>query len=336
MVPEARPQSYYGRPVLNAPVWSWEIPIYFFIGGMAGASAPLSLAARLRGNDRLARASAGVALAGAAASPALLVSDLGRPERFLNMLRMFKVTSPMSVGSWVLAGFGSGAALGAGRELLGVGGALGRAGQVAAAALGPPLAVYTAVLLGNTAVPTWHEARRELPFVYAGGAAASAGAAAVALTPARAGRPARRLALVGAVVELAASELMHRRLGERLGSPYREGTSGWFARMSRSLTLAGVAALGLGGRGRAGERGARRAVALGGAALLLAGAAPQRGATFKAGFASAADPTHTVAPQRERLASRDAPATRGASAPPEGASAPSTDGPVQAVRWAPE
>jgi len=104
----------------------------------------------------------------------------------------------MSVGSWVLAGFGSSAALGAGRELLGVGGALGRAGQLSAALLGPALAVYTAVLLGNTAVPTWHEARHELPFVYAGGAAASAGAAAVALTPARAGRPARRLALAGA------------------------------------------------------------------------------------------------------------------------------------------
>jgi hypothetical protein len=121
---------------------------------------------------------------------------------------------------------------------------------------------------------------------------------------------------------------MHRRLGERLGSPYREGTSGLFARMSRALTLAGAGTLGLGGRGRRGERGARRAVALGGAALLLAGAATQRWATFKAGFASAADPTHTVAPQRERLAARAPEAAGGGSE--------ARDGSGQAARSAPQ
>ena len=91
--------------------------------------------------------------------------------------------------------------------------------------LGPALSTYTAALLADTAVPVWHEARRELPFVFAAGAAMSAGSA-VAL--AGGGAPARRLALVGAAGELAATTAMERRLGE-LGEPYREGTAGRFA-----------------------------------------------------------------------------------------------------------
>src|SRR5690606_31944144 len=94
--------SYYGRPVLKEPVWTWEIPAYFFLGGTAGAANALSLGARLTGNRELADRLSLVATAGLAASPVLLVSDLGRPERFLNMLRVFKVTSPMSVGSWAI------------------------------------------------------------------------------------------------------------------------------------------------------------------------------------------------------------------------------------------
>src|SRR5204862_3440317 len=99
--------SYYGRPILKEPVWTPEIPIYFFAGGMAGAAAAAAWLAEIRGNDDLARRAWLVALGGATASPALLISDLGRPARFLNMLRMFKVTSPMSVGSWILAGAGT-------------------------------------------------------------------------------------------------------------------------------------------------------------------------------------------------------------------------------------
>ena len=99
-----RAASYYGRPVIKEPVWTPEIPVYFFTGGLAGASAGLGVLAELRGNEVLARRAWAVALAGVAVSPVLLISDLGVPTRFLNMLRMFKVTSPMSVGSWILAG----------------------------------------------------------------------------------------------------------------------------------------------------------------------------------------------------------------------------------------
>ncbi|HEU4979212.1 MAG TPA: NrfD/PsrC family molybdoenzyme membrane anchor subunit, partial [Solirubrobacteraceae bacterium] len=115
MVPDAQPRSYYGQPVIKEPVWTPEIPVYFFTGGLAGASAGLALMAGATGNETLAKRSWAIALVNIGASPALLISDLGRPARFLNMLRMFKVTSPMSVGSWILSATGAAATLVAGR-----------------------------------------------------------------------------------------------------------------------------------------------------------------------------------------------------------------------------
>jgi hypothetical protein len=292
MVEPARPASYYGRPVLKAPVWSPEIPWYFFAGGMAGASAPLALAASLSHNRPLARAASGVALAGVAVSPPLLIKDLGRPERFLNMLRVFKPTSPMSMGTWILSAFGPAAALGAGRELKGWLPRAGRAGQVGAAVLGPALSTYTAVLLANTAVPVWHEARQELPFVFAGGSMASAGAASMVLAPAGSAGPARRLALGGALLAGVATQRMERRLGP-LGDPYRAGRPARLRSAARGLGLAGAALAGLGrGRPAAGRVGG---------ALLLAAVASERWMVFSAGAPSALDPAYTVGPQRARV-----------------------------------
>ena len=111
-------RSYYGRPVIKEPVWQPEIPFYFFTGGLGGAGAVLSLVAEIAGNKKLARAARFVAVAGDNVSPLLLISDLGRPERFLNMLRVFKVTSPMSVGSWVLVVSGGASSTAALLELL--------------------------------------------------------------------------------------------------------------------------------------------------------------------------------------------------------------------------
>ena len=153
-----------------------------------------------------------------AASPPLLISDLGRPERFHHMLRVLKPTSPMSVGSWILGASSTAIGLATARSVLGWFPRLGRAAG-ATAVLGPALSTYTAVLVADTAIPAWHEARRELPFVFAAGSAMSAGSA-VALVGG--GAPARRLALAGAAGELAATTAMERRLGE-LGEPYREG-----------------------------------------------------------------------------------------------------------------
>ncbi|HEY7077194.1 MAG TPA: NrfD/PsrC family molybdoenzyme membrane anchor subunit, partial [Solirubrobacteraceae bacterium] len=163
------------RPVIKEPVWKPEIPFYFYTGGLGGASAGLAALAELRGNDLLARRAWLLALGGAVASPALLIADLGVPSRFLNMLRMFKVTSPMSVGSWLLAAFGTvtaPAALDAWTGLLPR--PLGTGARAASAVLGLPVSTYTAALIANTAVPVWHEARHLLPPLFAAGAAASA------------------------------------------------------------------------------------------------------------------------------------------------------------------
>jgi Polysulphide reductase, NrfD len=287
-------RSYHGQPVIKKPVWAWEIPVYFFTGGMAGASAGLALGAELRGNRTLARRSWAIALSSVSLSPALLISDLGRPERFLNMLRMFKVTSPMSVGSWVLSVSGTSTGLAATTAWTGLFPRAGRIAKPVAAASGLPLATYTAALIGNTAVPVWHAAHRELPFVFAAGAALSAAAAAVVVTPPDAARPARRLALIGAVAELGAEEVMERRLGA-LASPYQAGVPRVSKRVSQMAITTGAGLLAArGGR-------SRPAAALAGG-LLCAGAMATRWSVFKAGSASAGDPEQTVGPQRDRIA----------------------------------
>jgi hypothetical protein len=293
MVARAEPRSYYGRPVIKPPVWRPEVPWYFFTGGLTGASSTLALAAEWAGHDRLARRTWTVATLAGTASPALLIADLGRPERFLNMLRVFKLTSPMSVGSWVLAVTGAANGLATVSRVLGVLPRLGGAARVAAGIAGLPMSTYTAVLIANTAVPVWHEARRELPFVFAGSAAASAGAAAALATPAADAGPARRLTVIGTALGQGAALAMERRLGG-LAAPYHEGDAGRFRNLARTSMIAGAALVSVGGRR------SRMAAIVGGTAV-LAGAAAERWSVFKAGLQSALDPAYTVGPQRERL-----------------------------------
>jgi formate-dependent nitrite reductase membrane component NrfD len=295
MVPRAEPRSYYGRPVLKPPVWKPEIPWYFFLGGLAGASATLAWIADLTGYRRLRRNAGLISLAAGAGSPVLLITDLGVPARFFNMLRVFKVTSPMNVGSWILAAAGTSEALATAQETFGLFGRLGRAARVSAALFGLPLSTYTAGLLSNTAVPVWHEARRELPFVFAGSAAASAGAAAAIATPPADAGPARRLAVLGVVMQGAATQLMENRLGE-LAEPYKQEKAGVYARFAKTLSVAGAAITAI--------RGRRRGGAIAGGALILAGSVFERWTIFKAGFQSAADPKYTVGPQRARVDGR--------------------------------
>src|SRR4051812_27965644 len=155
--------DYYGQPILKAPVWTWEIPAYFFVGGAAGAAAVVGAVARAAGaSDALVSDARWLAAAGGAASPALLISDLGRPERFLNMLRVFKLRSPMSVGAWTLVAFSNAAGAAAFADLVSrkSGGRLpvkvvGDAAEILAAATGLVLSTYTGVLIGATAVPVW-------------------------------------------------------------------------------------------------------------------------------------------------------------------------------------
>jgi formate-dependent nitrite reductase membrane component NrfD len=289
-------RSYYGRPILKSPVWTWEIPVYLFTGGIAGASSVLHAFGRVTGRQRLAATSLYVGAAADAVSPLLLMSDLGRPERFLNMFRVFKVTSPMSVGSWIL-GASSGTSVTA--ALLALTGRLRRlkaGAELVSFLLGPPLTTYTGALIANTAIPVWHEGRHELPWLFGASASATGGAATALLLPPDVGGPARRLAVGGAAAELVTTKLMERRLGF-VGEVYKQGEAGRAARVAKACTSIGAGLLAW--------KGPRsRAVTVAGSALVLAGGLAMRWSVYKAGFQSAQDPRYTVIPQRERIGAR--------------------------------
>ena len=298
MVPEPQFESYYGRQILKTPTWkSPDVPLYLFFGGMAGASALLAEGAALSGDPQLERVARTVAASGAGVGTVFLIHDLGRPERFLHMLRVLKVTSPLSVGSYVLAPFSALSSAAAAAQLTGRLPRIGRLAGVGAAVFGPLLTTYTAALFSNTAVPAWHEAYRELPFVFAGSGSAAAGGAAMLLTAPAQSAPARRMALAGAALELSAVELLKRRLG-MLAEPYERGRPGRLMRTASRLTaLAAVTSL---------FAGRSRAVSMACGATYLTASTLTRFGVFEAGLASARDPKYTVVPQRERIARREA------------------------------
>jgi formate-dependent nitrite reductase membrane component NrfD len=294
-------RSYYGRPIVKEPVWTWEIPTYFFTGGLAGASAVLSTTAKLTGNEKLSKTALYIGAVADLVSPALLISDLGRPERFHHMLRVVKVTSPMNMGSWVLLVSGGASNTAAVLELVGRLKPVKLLAEAVSTLAGPLLATYTGVLVADTAVPVWHDGRQELPWIFAASAAASAGAAScVFVRPEDAG-PARRLAVAGVLVEGALMQLMELRLGT-IGEVYRQGASGKLSRAAKGLATAGAALL-----ARRGKR-SRAALVLGGA-MVCAGEMCVRWAVFKAGLQSARDPKYVVEPQRERVDRRGTKAT---------------------------
>jgi polysulfide reductase-like protein len=292
-VPKAGFRSYYGMPVLNSPTWqSPDIPGYLFLGGLAGAGALLGAGAQLSGRRALARTTKVGVLGAGLLSMVGLVHDLGRPGRFLHMLRVFKVTSPMNVGSWLLAGF---VPLAGASAASAVTGRLPRIGAVAtagAAALGPAIASYTAALISDTAVPAWHDGYREMPFVFVGSGAGAAGGLGMVAAPLPQQGPARTMGVLGAAMELAAFERMEKRLG-MVAEPYSRGRSGAYVRAGKALSAAGILGALLGRRSRV-------ASAAAGAALVAASAATRWG-IYHAGLQSAQDPRYTIVPQRERL-----------------------------------
>ena len=304
MVPEASFTSYYGRPVVKPAPWEKDIPIYLFSGGLAAGSSLLAAGAALTGRAMLRRSGRLTALAALVVSMVALVHDLGRPSRFLNMLRTVKLTSPMSVGTWILSTYGPFAGIAAAAEMVDmlpdrhVRGPLrllstlgGPAGLVAGVAA-PPVAAYTAVLLSDTATPSWHEAFRELPFVFVGSAAAASGGMGMITSPVGETGPARRMALGGAVAELVMEHQMERSMGIT-AEPLHQGKAGALMKAAKVLTVAGAAGSLLAGRSRA--------LAVVSGAALMAGSACTRFGVFEAGQASARDPKYTVVPQRERL-----------------------------------
>lgn len=306
MVPPAEFTSYYGRPVVKAAPWEHDVPAYLFLGGVAAGSSLLSAGADLTGRPALRRTGRIGAVVALALSMVALVRDLGRPERFHHMLRVVKPTSPMSVGTWLLTAYAPFAALAGAAEVrallprrmrAGLAGRLlgvsARPAGLVAAAVAPTIASYTAVLLSDTATPTWHDARRHLPFVFVGSAAAASGGLGMLGTPVHEAGPARRLAVGGALLELAVEQRMERSM-RLTAEPLHDGPAGQLMRASKALTVGGIVGTVLvGGR-------SRRAAAVSGAAL-LAGSACLRFGIFEAGQASAHDPRYTVVPQRQRV-----------------------------------
>jgi formate-dependent nitrite reductase membrane component NrfD len=295
MVPDVEFESYYGRPILKEPTWKTpDVPLYLFLGGLAGCSALLAEGAAATGRPELERVTRLAAAGGAAAGTVALVHDLGRPERFFNMLRVFKPTSPLSVGSFILAPFSALSGAAAASNMTGQLPRLGRLAGGGAAALGPPLATYTAALVANTAVPAWHEAHRELPFVFGGSGAQAAGGLAMLLVPVDQAGPARRMALAGAAIEIVAAESIVLRRG-LVAEPYRTGAPGRLMRIARNCTAVASAATVVAGR-------RSRVLSAVAGATYVAASATMRFGVFEAGLASARDPKYTVVPQRERLA----------------------------------
>jgi formate-dependent nitrite reductase membrane component NrfD len=287
--------SYYGNPIINPPVWEErDIASYLFAGGLAGSSSLLAAGADLTGRPALAHGARLTASGAIAFSLYTLIHDLGRPGRFLNMLRVFKVTSPMSMGVWLLSAYAPLTFVASASGILERAPRTGRAAGVAAALLGAGVSTYTAALIADTAVPAWHEGHRELPYVFAGSAASAAAGAGLLAAPLAQTRPAANLAVAGAVAELAAEHLMERRLG-MVAQALHDGTAGKRLKAAKALTAAG--ALGAATVARRSRAGA----GLSGAAL-LAGSALTRFGLFEGGMASARDPRYTVEPQRARMA----------------------------------
>jgi formate-dependent nitrite reductase membrane component NrfD len=299
---EAKP-SYYGAPAIKSPVWLPTIPLYFFVGGLAGATSALGGAVELLDGHKLAalsRRCRWIGMLGDMASSVLLIQDLGRPSRFLNMLRVFRPTSPMNMGAWVLAKSGalntaSVLALFARRG--GVVWKLGNAASWGAGALGMPLAGYTAVLLSNSAVPIWQGTRRTLPLLFMASGMASASSLLELLPPGseREQKAVRRFGMIGQVAELATGFALEREAArsEDIVRPLRQGVPGMLWKAAKVCTAAGLAVRLLPGRQRWKQISA--------SVLTLAGSLATRYAIYEAGKVSAKDPHATFVPQRQGL-----------------------------------
>jgi formate-dependent nitrite reductase membrane component NrfD len=311
---DASRTSYYGLPVIHQPHWKWLIVVYFFLGGLSGASYVVAGIAELFGGGdgrRIGRVGRYLSLAALLPCPVLLILDLGRPERFLNMLRVLKLRSPMSVGTWGLTVFGAFCTLSAlgqaARDgLLGRDTAPSRrlgalpAKPLAVLGAGPALFVggYTGVLLAATAVPLWTKNYLLLGPLFLASALSSA-TAAIALvlvlargTSQRTLERLERLDRIALVAELGLLLAVRLNLGARLARPMSRGHLGRVYRL-------GVLGLGLGAplalQSRALRRGgtpARPTTAIA-SVLVLVGGFLLRYLVVMAGRQSADDPEAT-------------------------------------------
>ncbi len=303
--------SYYGRPIVKAPPWDDKISAYLFLGGIAGGSAMLALGADQNGFDKLRRTTRLTALGATMAGTVFLIADLGRPERFHHMLRTFRPSSPMNMGTWILSSFGMGAGVVAALEVdrltgqkipLGilrpVAYALEKPAGVLAAVMGAPLASYTGALLADTSVPTWNGGKDNLSYLFVSSAAQASSGVALMTTPTKQTRPARVFATIGAASELFFSEKLTADMHPVEAEPLQTGQPARKLRWAKALTLAG----GIG----AAVLGGNRIAAIASGAALASASYLTRSAIMEAGINSTKDPRHVVDPQRDRLAARRA------------------------------
>ncbi|MBI2677549.1 MAG: polysulfide reductase NrfD [Candidatus Koribacter versatilis] len=292
--PQASPEAgYYGMPLLKKPGWSWEVPVYFFVGGAAGAAAVIGAMANWTGADkRLVRDARWVASLGGPISTGLLISDLGRPARFLNMLRVFKVQSPMSVGAWTLSAFASASAASAFAEAVDrrFGGlmpvrVLGNAAEALAASTGVVMSSYTGVLIGATVIPVWNENVRTLPLHFAASGVGSA--VSVLELMGHDDSTALNTLGIGAAAYEAYEGLHIETHPTAANEPLRAGVSGWVTRSGGVLSGPVPLLLRLAALSTRGEtaRNFRRAAAM----STLVGSFITRVAWIMAGHASSKD-----------------------------------------------
>ncbi len=290
--------GYYGRPLIKPPEWTDLIPTYFFAGGLAGTAAVLGFSQRIAKNDDLARVMVLGAAGAAAVSGFCLIADLKRPERFMNMLRVFKLTSPMSVGVYIFSAFGASAFAAAASEVTGVFRPIGRVAEGVSALLGPAMSVYTSVLISDTVVPAWHYARSSMPALFAATSASSAGAFGLLFAPASRAGAARRLTVLGGIGVTIALERVHAELGPRQRQAYEHGQAGMLSKAARALNIAGTVAAAVSKKSDVVSKIA--------GSLLLAGGLAERFAVYRAGCISAKDPSYAIDAQSERIAQRGA------------------------------
>ncbi len=315
--PVASPETgYYGIPLLKEPQWTWEIPLYFFLGGLSGSAAVIGAMAHWTGADlKIARDSRYIAAAGAVLSSGLLISDLGRPERFLNMLRVFKPQSAMSMGAWALAGFGTFAGASAFAEFLaertGIRAIqiLGNVAEGFACLFGLPFSNYTGVLIGATAIPVWNEHVSTLPLHF-GMSGLNASISLLELLGHDRSPALNILGLVASGVESAEGVRIETN-PRPVTEPLKHGYSGWIIRTGGMLS--GPIPLGLRLASLFTPRSTSRKLRRIAAASSIAGSLITRFAWVEAGHVSAKDwrlPLEIDAPKEQPFSIAEYPKTK--------------------------
>jgi hypothetical protein len=290
--------GYFGQPVAKPPVWTWQVGLYLFTGGLAGMAALIGFVAMLAAQPREFVLSAlWVAFAGAVISPVLLIWDLGHPGRFLAMLRVYKRRSAMSMGVWALLAFGgfttlalllaekADALLEAGVPAAPLSGLFMLMG-LGAALTGLVLATYTGVLLGATAIPAWFVHARLLP-VHFGAIAVGSAAAALELLGFHI-RALNAVGLAAAAAETGVGIWIEARRHGAVDRALRQGLPGFLLRAGGLLAGPVSFLLRLGGQ-----------TAAAGVSFLVAALVSRYG-WLAAGRASAGDPEAAFAAQRQR------------------------------------